>query len=850
VKERLHILLVDDDEDEYVLLKQLISEASQDLGQTDFKLDWVETYAEAIEAYEKSEYDAYLVDYHLGDSNGLDLTAEAVRRGVKAPIILLTGQGSYNIDIAAMEAGAADYLIKSELNLPLLERSIRYAIEQKLVQERLEEMVQDRTRALRETNLELQTEIARRRRVEDGLRRAKEELEQRVEERTQALSQANTRLENAAADALRTAEEIHAVFNGMVEAVTVIDAEGFLLTANQVALQGFDIDPQGVRLEDLIEVVSLTTPDGSPFEDGQDPISRALRGETLPITRVLLNFANQRVHATVTASPLFDRDQITGAVAVWQDVSEREQLLDQLEAERARLRTIIEAAPAAILLTDPSARILLANPAAIQMMGKPLGGKAEMDSPGQMQVCYPDGSPYSPDEHILTRASLRGETYHDIEMLVRTSNGERKVMLGSAIPVLNRRGKVSGAVGLFQDITRRKQAEEETQKRARELDALHQAASALMGTLELDALLSQILEVIHNAIPSAEKGLLHLVLPASGELHLSAISGFEDESSPEFSGLPSAQMLTEARDPYSYYGNNSTAHSGEQRTPLDPPYQNRDRVRSRSRRSHPGYPGKIVREKRPLLINGLGLEGAKETHDDLLQGRFPHSLNGVQSLVAVPLLHREDCFGSLALASSALGAFNQGDLKLLESFAATASAAIENARLYAQVQRLSMTDTLTELYNRRGLRVVGQREIERARRFGRHIAAVMIDIDHFKAINDTYGHPVGDEVLRSLALSLRSMVRRVDVLARYGGEEFAAILPENSLSSAVEMAERVRNYFADHPVITSAGPISITISAGVAEVDDCVLGLDSLIDCADRALYKAKSGGRNRIATL
>jgi PAS domain S-box-containing protein len=122
---KIRILLVDDDEDDYIITRDLLSE----IGEMEFDLDWVGTYGTALEVISRADHDVYLVDFGLGERNGLDLLRDALARGCKAPIILLTGQGDHEIDIEAMKAGAADYLVKGQIAAPLLERSIRYAIE-------------------------------------------------------------------------------------------------------------------------------------------------------------------------------------------------------------------------------------------------------------------------------------------------------------------------------------------------------------------------------------------------------------------------------------------------------------------------------------------------------------------------------------------------------------------------------------------------------------------------------------------------------------------------------------------------------------------------------------------------
>ena len=142
---RLRILLIDDDEDEYVLLKGLVSGPAQGRTLYRYDLDWVSTYEEAVGAFLECRYDLYLVDYRLGIYSGLDLLRESAAKQCPVPIIMLTGQGSYETDLSAMQRGASDYLEKNQLTLPLLERSIRYAIERKETEKYLETLVQERT---------------------------------------------------------------------------------------------------------------------------------------------------------------------------------------------------------------------------------------------------------------------------------------------------------------------------------------------------------------------------------------------------------------------------------------------------------------------------------------------------------------------------------------------------------------------------------------------------------------------------------------------------------------------------------------------------------------------------------
>jgi diguanylate cyclase (GGDEF)-like protein len=177
-----------------------------------------------------------------------------------------------------------------------------------------------------------------------------------------------------------------------------------------------------------------------------------------------------------------------------------------------------------------------------------------------------------------------------------------------------------------------------------------------------------------------------------------------------------------------------------------------------------------------------------------------------------------------------------------------AAMAVENARLFDEVQRLATLDGLTGTYNRRHFMDVANLAFESARRFGQPLAAIMLDVDHFKSVNDRYGHAVGDQVLRALADRCRAALRSIDVLGRYGGEEFAIMLPGTQRhNGAMILAERIRQQVAQEPVQTDAGPVRVTVSVGVAGMEADTPDPGELFKRADSALYEAKQAGRNRV---
>jgi len=170
-------------------------------------------------------------------------------------------------------------------------------------------------------------------------------------------------------------------------------------------------------------------------------------------------------------------------------------------------------------------------------------------------------------------------------------------------------------------------------------------------------------------------------------------------------------------------------------------------------------------------------------------------------------------------------------------------------RRYDDALRLSVVDSLTHVYNRRYFQHRLRDEFERGRRYDRDLCCLIIDVDKFKEVNDTLGHPMGDKVLKSIADILRSNIRAADVLCRYGGDEFGLLLPETNFQGAYVAAERVWSKVEKTNLIAGENLISISLSCGISSlVEGGAMGMDELITQADVALYKAKRAGRNQIS--
>lgn len=229
---------------------------------------------------------------------------------------------------------------------------------------------------------------------------------------------------------------------------------------------------------------------------------------------------------------------------------------------------------------------------------------------------------------------------------------------------------------------------------------------------------------------------------------------------------------------------------------------------------------------------------------------------GLGSVAMIPLTHRRRLIGSLNLGSADRKRFTrEHSADFLAHLGVIASYCIDNTINRARLLRSGFTDVLTGWHNRRYLQVRLHEEIARARRDQTPIACLMLDVDHFKTVNDTFGHAAGDTVLRELANRIDAQIRTSDVAARYGGEEFVMLLPNTPIGDAVKLAERIRAAVSSVPYDLPGGrQREITASIGIAgmvpDIDDDdtrALG-ESLIAHADVALYRAKSDGRDRVA--
>jgi diguanylate cyclase (GGDEF)-like protein len=257
-----------------------------------------------------------------------------------------------------------------------------------------------------------------------------------------------------------------------------------------------------------------------------------------------------------------------------------------------------------------------------------------------------------------------------------------------------------------------------------------------------------------------------------------------------------------------------------------------------------GLVANVVRYGAPLPGRDVRQMDRPVIFDDATQ------LKGLSALKIIPLKAGQRILGTLVAGSRKKNVFDEEFVRTLEVLSMQAAQSILRANLFEQMEKMATTDGLTGLLNRRTLQTRLEEAVQVASRYEKKLSFILTDIDHFKSVNDTYGHPAGDLVLKKVAQILKKTARDTDLVARYGGEEFCVIMPETHAAGAKVIAERIRTEIAAAVFDTEMGPLKCTISLGVATFPDATKDKQGLIAKADQCLYFAKHHGRNRSVSV
>jgi diguanylate cyclase (GGDEF)-like protein len=447
---------------------------------------------------------------------------------------------------------------------------------------------------------------------------------------------------------------------------------------------------------------------------------------------------------------------------------------------------IIESMGESLLILDEAGRVAATNPAARTLIAE-IGGPAA-DVPEAKILGRPAADLFASWPELA--AGLHTLTASEREIaLVR--DGTARFFDLRLTPLLGHRTFVTGWVAVLYDITRIKRAETSAVNARNVAETLREAGLTLSSKLDLKQISALILDLLKRVIPY-DIGAFMTVEGA--ELKLAAIKR---------------------------------------------PAETRDLIGETFPVAGSRLCNMAVQRKRPLI-------GAVTNPGDILLPLRPDI--DVHTFMGVPVVFRDHVTGLIALYNTGTRTFTEEDAQVAELFASQVAIALDNSRRVELMERQAVTDELTGLYNRRAFALMGEKEVGRARRYQRPLALILFDIDHFKTVNDSHGHLIGDHVLRVLTERVTKTTRATDIVCRYGGEEFIVLMPEAGREEAVAMAERLREEISRMTVVTAGGTLSLTISLGVAGLgpngDE---DLDSLISRADRAMYQAKAAGRNTV---
>ncbi|WP_322792905.1 diguanylate cyclase [Bellilinea sp.] len=468
---------------------------------------------------------------------------------------------------------------------------------------------------------------------------------------------------------------------------------------------------------------------------------------------------------------------------------ERRKTETALRASEELYRLLIENQGLGVALVDEQENIIFANPETEKLFGVSEGGMVgrnlgEFLAPDQMQIVL--------EQTALRRKGFRSQ--YEVEIVL--PNQQRRILSIHATPHFDEQGQFIGAFGVFNDITEQKRMEQRIrnllmieQSHRRESEALREAISSLIHDLSSQQAAQQVLRGLEKIIPYDRCALY---LEENGKFRLAAKTGHLTSNPPAV--LPA---------------------------------------------DHPLLSDHLKPNAGAWFFNQL----QEQNLLDLLRENTP----GISWMV-IPLKWNNRLIGLLWLVRDVSHAFRPAETTLAETFAGPAALSIQNSRLFTQARRLAKVDALTGLLNRRSIFEAGERELLRAQRYAEPFSLLVIDLDHFKAVNDRHGHLIGDVLLKKVARRMKSALRRSDLIGRPGGDEFIVLLVRTTAQEAVLTAERLLGALRERPYRMNGALHRITASIGVASVtEDAPTTLQNLIHRADEAMYAAKQKGGNQV---
>jgi diguanylate cyclase (GGDEF)-like protein/PAS domain S-box-containing protein len=461
------------------------------------------------------------------------------------------------------------------------------------------------------------------------------------------------------------------------------------------------------------------------------------------------------------------------------DLTERVEIEGRLREINQTFQSLVKGSPLPICILDTQGVVHMWNPAAELAFGW-----SNEEIIGEL---LPNIPPAETEEFSnLFNKMKEGVSFYGLDAQLLKRDGTIIDVSLSSAPIRDGEGNIQSIMVMVADITQRKKMEQAEREQRLMAEALRDTAVALNSTLEFSELLDRILHNISNVVPHDSANIM---LVEEGIAYTARTRRFGDRQTDQ----PEEPLRLLIGDTPNLY---QMAVSGQ-----------------------------------PLVISDVKMYSWWQQSNNEGNSR---------SYVGAPIRVKGKTVGFLNLESNKPAFFTNLHAERLQTFAEQAAVAIENTRLYEEVQKLAITDHVTEVLNRRGVIEFGEVEVERARRYHHSLSAIMLDLDNFKLVNDAHGHLTGDLVLKGIADRLYREVRKIDIFGRFGGDEFIILLPEIPLREAKKAARRLQKRLSEKPIKTEHGVFSISATAGVAQMTKTTKDVKDLIDKADKNMYKAK----------
>jgi diguanylate cyclase (GGDEF)-like protein/PAS domain S-box-containing protein len=569
---------------------------------------------------------------------------------------------------------------------------------------------------------------------------------------------------------------------GMPDGVMLVDMSGEIIYVNKAFEKLL-----GYKANELIGTSALELPTYSNSKD-RVKAQRYLRNiieesSAKPIDMSAITKDGEEIPINFTASVIKDaQGNPKTLVAVIRNISECKQAEESLRDSSELARGMLEAATTGVYFLQDG-RFLYVNRLFEQISGYTYD---ELVGTYPLDLVHPD------DREIVRAKAievLKGQSSSPYEFRLLSKDSVIVWVLDWVVSI-RYKGKRS-VLGMLMDITERKHAEEEVNRYTKQLETLFNIGTTVSQTLNLEELLVNVLDKVLE-VTGVEVTGIFLLDEKKHELVLRAYRGMSPSFVRELRALSA--------------GN--------------------------------GVLRQVLEMGKPLLVENVSADH-----------RFNHHgarKKRVQSFAAVSIMAKERILGVMGIGSYGHREFPDWEVRMLGTVANQVGMAIENAQLYEHALELAFTDSLTGLYNRRYLMDQVEREFIRAQRNKAPLSLVMVDLDGLKAINDRFGHHVGDRFLKEVAGIVKVNTRASDIAARWGGDEFMLLAPGTDSRSAIKIAERIRAQVERYKMKLEGEEVGITVSAGIVSYPDHAPAVAELLKKADQAMYNAKKGGKNQ----